>query len=245
MITYGYVHRDIRRNNLEGQLALMKRCGVEEERIFCDYESHNERGQSELEKLLGLSSKEPILKSGDLLLISSLKRLGNNWLEVSERWDRLMELGVYIQVLDMPAISTYPVTSSTEIVQDVVTQLVRYIGKPKRTGRPNVVYPPNWPDIRDKYLAGLCTSGQAAKELKISSVTFFKWVRMYKDKTPGVKSPGQPGPEVVYPSNWPDVRDKYLAGLCTSGQASKELEISPNTFFRWMRIYKNSTNKES
>ena len=34
MITYGYVHRDIRRNNLEGQLALMKRCGVEEERIF-------------------------------------------------------------------------------------------------------------------------------------------------------------------------------------------------------------------
>ena len=72
MITYGYVHRDIRRNNLEGQLALMKRCGVEEERIFCDYESHNERGQSELEKLLGLSSKEPILKSGDLLLISSI-----------------------------------------------------------------------------------------------------------------------------------------------------------------------------
>ena len=130
-----------------------------------------------MEKLLGLSSKEPILKSGDLLLISSLKRLGNNWLEVSERWDRLMELGVYIQVLDMPAISTYPVTSSTEIVQDVVTQLLRYIASPKELAA-QMSFIPQLARYQDKYLAGLCTSGQAAKELKISSVTFFKWVRM-------------------------------------------------------------------
>ena len=78
--TYGYVRVSTHEQNEARQLAAMRKFGVEERNIVT-------------EKLSGKDFNRPLyqrlvkqLRSGDVLVIKSIDRLGRNYTEILEQW---------------------------------------------------------------------------------------------------------------------------------------------------------------
>ena len=126
--TYGYVRVSTHEQNEARQLAAMRRFGVEEKNIVT-------------EKLSGKDFNRPLyqrlvkqLRSGDVLVIKSIDRLGRNYTEILEEWALLTkELCAAVVVLDMPLLDTRQNRDLTgTLIADVVLQLLSYVAQTER-----------------------------------------------------------------------------------------------------------------
>ena len=98
---YGYVRVSSVDQNEERQLIAMKGANVPRENIYTDKQSGKDFNRQSYKEMLGN------LKSGDLLCILSIDRLGRNYEEIQNQWRILTkEKGVDICVLDMPLLDT-------------------------------------------------------------------------------------------------------------------------------------------
>jgi len=101
MATWGYVRVSGADQNYSRQMIVMNEHGIPPERVFAD-------------KMSGKDFERPAWKSlmesvqpGDLLVVSSLDRLGRNYAEILEFWRILTkERGVDIAVIDTPILDT-------------------------------------------------------------------------------------------------------------------------------------------
>ena len=146
------------------------------------------------------------LKSGDVLFIKSIDRLGRNYNEILEQWRIITkEKEVAIVVLDMPLLDTRSNRDLTgTLIADIVLQLLSYVAQTEREfikqrqaediaealarcvkfGRPFMSPPPNLEAVMEDYLAGAFTSREAAKRLEISQTKFLKWYHEKRDGRP-------------------------------------------------------------
>lgn len=161
MAQYGYIRVSSKDQNEHRQLLAMAKAGIQPMRIIVDKQS----GKNFLRpRYLELVRQ---LKPGDLLCIASIDRLGRNYEEIQRQWRILTkEMGVDIQVLDMPLLDTRREKSLPgAFIADLVLQVLAFVAQKERE------------DIRQRQAEGIAAAklrgvrfGPAPKSLPVSEI---------------------------------------------------------------------------
>ena len=140
------------------------------------------------------------LRAGDVLIVTSIDRLGRDYDEIiEERRGITRDKGAHVVVLDMPLLDTRerPGDVTGVLIAGIVLQLLSYVAQVEREsilrrqaegiaaakargvhcGRPAIERPACFARTRDDYLGGRITRGEAALLLGVSVSTFDKWLR--------------------------------------------------------------------
>jgi len=125
---YGYVRVSTKEQNEDRQLIAFKECGRKIDKIFMDKQSGKDFKRTEYQKMIKK------IKSGDVLIIKSIDRLGRNYSEIIEEWRKITKVkGADIIVLDMPILDT---TQNKDLlgtlISDLVLQLLSYVAENER-----------------------------------------------------------------------------------------------------------------
>ena len=128
MTTYGYVRVSAADQNEDRQLDAMNKLNISPAHIFTDKQSGKDFQRPQY---LALTKK---LKSGDLVYIKSIDRLGRNYEEIQNQWRILTkERGVDIAVIDMPLLDT---RNGKDLVgtflADIVLQILSFVAQNER-----------------------------------------------------------------------------------------------------------------
>ena len=126
--TYGYVRVSTADQNIDRQLLEIKKHNVPEPHIYVDRQSGKDFERPQYQKML------QNMKSGDLLYIHSIDRLGRNYVEIQKQWGILTkEIGVDISVLDMPLLNTGNRKDLLgTFVADLVLQILSFVAQNER-----------------------------------------------------------------------------------------------------------------
>ena len=99
--SYGYIRVSAKEQNPERQYVALEEQGIRRNNIFLDKISGKDFERPTYKKLLKK------LKKSDVVVVKSIDRLGRNYGEILEQWRKLTkEIGVDIQVIDMPLLNT-------------------------------------------------------------------------------------------------------------------------------------------
>ena len=188
---YGYVRVSTKEQNIDRQLSCMYAQGLNDKTIFIDKQSGKDFERNEYQKL------KKILKSGDLLIIKSIDRLGRNYDMIIDEWRTLVnDMNVDIQVLDMPLLDTRNEGKNLvgKFISDIVLQILSFVAenerenikkrqaegiriakeKGKHLGRPKLKLPKNFQLIANEYKKKEITLAEALSSLKMNRSTFYK-----------------------------------------------------------------------
>ncbi len=186
--TYGYVRVSTRSQREDRQLAAMREFGVPAEHIVVEKQSGRDFDRPLYLRLVRA------LKSGDVLVVKSIDRLGRNYQEILEQWASLTkEKGVAIVVLDMPLLDTREDRDLTGVlIADIVLQLLSYVAQTEREfirqrqlegiaaakergvrfGRARIPMPASFESLARDWWSGRVTAVQAGRQLGVSRSTF-------------------------------------------------------------------------
>lgn len=126
---YGYIRVSTREQNPERQFLAMQEQRIHKKNIYMDKMSGQDFSRPQYLKLLKR------LKKGDVLVIKSIDRLGRNYREILEQWQKITkEIGADIQVIDMPLLNTnYSHEDLTGVfISDLVLQILAYVAETER-----------------------------------------------------------------------------------------------------------------
>jgi len=125
---YAYVRVSTASQNTDRQVTAMMAQGVPVENIFIDHQSGKDFNRKAYKKLLKR------LKSGDLLIIHELERIGRNYDEILENWRLITKKKMAdIRVLDMPILDTTVHKDLLgTLISDIVLQVLSYGAQKQR-----------------------------------------------------------------------------------------------------------------
>lgn len=129
MNTYAYARVSAKDQNLERQLAAFHSFGIEKNRIFADKKSGKDFERKEYKKMIKK------MKSGDLLVIKSIDRLGRNYDQIIAEWAHITNtIGADILVLDMPLLDTRTKAETLvgKFISDIVLQVLSFVAENER-----------------------------------------------------------------------------------------------------------------
>ena len=128
MSIYGYIWVSSKDQNENRQLIALHKSGVEDHLIYMDKVSGKDFNRPEYKKLVEK------LKSGDLLYIQSIDRLGRNYEEVQNQWRILTKKkNVDICVIDMPLLDTRQGKDLMgTFIADLVLQILSFVAQNER-----------------------------------------------------------------------------------------------------------------
>lgn len=190
---YGYVRVSTKEQNIDRQLVEMYAQGLNDKTIFIDKQSGKDFERDEYQKL------KKKLKSGDLLIIKSIDRLGRNYDMIIYEWRTLVnDMDVDIQVLDMPLLDTRTEGKNLvgKFISDIVLQILSFVAenerenikkrqaegiriakeKGKHLGRPKLKLPKNFTIIANQYKKKEITLAEALSSLKMNRSSFYKYL---------------------------------------------------------------------
>lgn len=193
MKTYGYVRVSSTEQNEDRQrIALVEGKCVAEKNIYMDKQSGKDFERPQYKKLVKR------LRSGDLLYIKSIDRLGRNYKEVQEQWRVLTkEMGVDICVIDMPLLDTRTAKDLMgTFIADLVLQILSFVAESEREnirqrqaegiaaarlkgvhlGRKPKEIPEEFENVKTLWEEGECSATAAARRLGVDFHTLKKWV---------------------------------------------------------------------
>ena len=139
------------------------------------------------------------LKKGDILVVTSIDRLGRDYEEIQNQWRIITkEIRADIVVLDMPLLDTRQTGQDLTgtFVADLVLQILSYVAQTEREntkqrqmegiaaaklrgvqfGRPRKEVPEEFHRLKMEWEQKRIASRAAAKRLGISQDTFLRWV---------------------------------------------------------------------
>lgn len=204
--THGYARVSSKDQNEARQIAALKEYGIADRDIYIDKASGKDFKRPEYQRLLN------VLRKGDLLVVSSLDRLGRNYTEVQEQWRYIVnQLDVDIKVLDMPLLDTRTNGDNidTRFVADLVLQILSYVAQKEREnikerqaqgiayarargkhiGRPKAEYPANWRQVYDLWHNQKKITAKKAMEMTgLKRNTFYKLAGKYEKSKQPLKS---------------------------------------------------------
>ena len=99
--TYGYARVSSTEQNLDRHIEALTAYGVDERHIISDKQSGKTFDRPGYQTL-----KTQLLRSGDVLVIKELDRLGRDYEQIKHEWHDLRQMGIDIVVLDMAVLST-------------------------------------------------------------------------------------------------------------------------------------------
>ena len=187
-IMYGYARVSTRSQKEDRQLAALKDFGVAEERITVEKQSGKNFDRPLYQRLARA------LRSGDVLVIKSIDRLGRNYDEILEQWAYITKTcGAAIVVLDMPLLDTREGRDLTgTLVADIVLQLLSYVAQTEREflrqrqaegiaaakergvrfGPARIPMPEGFDELAEDWKNGYISATEAGRQLGISRKTF-------------------------------------------------------------------------
>ncbi len=127
-MNYGYVRVSTREQNEDRQLLALRRLEIQGKNIFLDKQSGKDFERPQWKRMVRR------LRSGDVLYIKSIDRMGRNYDEILEQWRFLTkEKGVDIVVLDMPLLDTRRGKDLIgQLISDIILQLLSYVAQTER-----------------------------------------------------------------------------------------------------------------
>lgn len=188
---YGYARVSSVGQNLDRQLNELMSLGLDRKRIYTDKESGKDFNRTNYKKLIRK------IKSGDVLYIKSIDRLGRNYNMVLDEWRMLTkEKGIDIVVIDMPLLDTRIEGKNLvgKFIADVVLQVLSFVAENEREnikqrqkegiriakakgikfGRPTIATPFNFMEIANKYKRREITCLEAISSSGLSRGTFYR-----------------------------------------------------------------------
>ncbi len=195
---YGYIRVSSTDQNEERQMVAMREAGVAKARIFVDKQSGKDFERPQYKRLVQR------LRSGDLLYILSIDRLGRDYQEIQNQWRILTkEMGVDICVIDMPLLDTRNGKDLMgTFIADLVLQILSFVAQSEREsirlrqaqgiaaakargvsfGRPAIILPGDFPQIVQAWDGGKLNVHQAARLCCMSEATFYRRSREFRTK---------------------------------------------------------------
>lgn len=129
-VVYGYVRVSTANQNEQRQIKKMIELGVDKKHIYIDKASGKNLDRAAYRALL---SK---LKAGDSIIFDSLDRLGRNYFDIVNEWQRLTrEKGVHLKCLDLEFFDSKKFSEMGAIgvcVEDMLLSLLAYVAQTER-----------------------------------------------------------------------------------------------------------------
>ena len=200
-LTFAYARVSSKDQNLSRQLERFRELGIDDRCIFQDKQSGKDFNRSGYQALLSM------LREGDVVYVTSIDRLGRNYNEIRQEWERITkEKKADIVVLDMPLLDTREKTDLTgTFVADLVLQILSYVSAKERENiktrqaegiaiaKAEGKYkgrPPIQPDkekfeklYQEVFMETTRTAVSAMAELGVKPNTFYTWKKQYETKT--------------------------------------------------------------
>ncbi|MCI6669008.1 MAG: recombinase family protein [Romboutsia timonensis] len=210
--TYGYIRVSTKEQNLDRQRVALEDYGVEAKNIVEDKlsgKNFNREGY--------LYLKNTLLREGDTLVIKELDRLGRNYEMIKEEWSSLVEMGVNIEIIDMPILNTKEKSSlEKNLISNIVFEILAYISQQERD------------KIRQRQAEGIAAMPTAEIDGKLKKVS-------KKTMNPIGR------PELSYPKNWVGVYKRWKSEdkdiKITARKAMQELNLAKTSFYNLVRRY--------
>ena len=198
---YGYARVSSTDQNEERQMVALAEAGVSEKNIFMDKQSGKSFDRPQYKKLVKK------LKSGDLLYVLSIDRLGRNYEEIQNQWRVITkEIGADICVLDMPLLDTRQGKDLMgTFIADLVLQILSFVAQSEREnikkrqeqgiaaakakgvrfGRPEIPVPDNFDKLVKDWEKKRISFEEILKLCNMSEATFYRKLREYRIKKGG------------------------------------------------------------
>ena len=142
------------------------------------------------------------LRAGDLVIVHSIDRFGRNYKQICNEWEALVNMGVDIQVLDMPVLNTRDNQNGLtgSLITDIVLKLLSYVAERERMniktrqsegiasakqrgvkfGRPKAEIPKDFIRAYELYQNGLIKVKDVMSMCNIAKSTFYKYSESIK-----------------------------------------------------------------
>ena len=178
------------------QLDELLAFGISPSNIYIDKQSGKDFNRASYRRMY------KALKSGDLLVVKSIDRLGRNYHEIQEEWRKITKKkGADIIVLDMPLLDT---TKSKDLlgtfIADLVLQLLSFVAENERInirqrqkegiaaakrrgvrfGRPPIETPDNFEENYELWKNKKLPAKEAAENCNLPLWSFYKKARERK-----------------------------------------------------------------
>ncbi len=198
MKIYGYVRVSSTDQNEDRQMLALHKQNIAEKNIYIDKLSGKDFNRPAYKKLI----KE--LKSGDLLYILSIDRLGRNYEEIQNQWRVLTkEIGADLCVIDMPLLDTRQGKDLMgTFIADLVLQILSFVAQNEREnirkrqlqgiaaakakgvrfGRPEKGLPPEFISLIREWEEKKIDLNTILEMCKISESTFYRRLREHRIK---------------------------------------------------------------
>lgn len=195
---YGYARVSSRDQNEDRQLIALNKFAEEQAPdkniiIYTDKQSGKDFNRKAYRKLCRR------LKAHDVLVVTSIDRLGRNYSEILEEWRTLTKRKeCHIVVLDMPLLDTRSNKDLTgTLIADIVLELLSYVAETERAfirkrqaegiaaarergvkfGRAAIQKPADFEEVLALYREGKISTRKAGERMGVSHTTFIKWVK--------------------------------------------------------------------
>ena len=193
--TFAYIRVSTREQNENRQLDSLKGLTIDE--IIIEKASgKNFVGRQKYQQM------KAQLRAGDLVIVKSIDRFGRNYAEICKEWESIINMGVDIQVLDMPILNTRDNQNGLtgRLITDIVLKLLGYVAEREREniktrqregidsalargvkfGRPTSEIPKDFIRCYELYKQGLIKVKDVMSMCKIGRSTFFKYAQSIK-----------------------------------------------------------------
>jgi len=202
MNTYAYVRVSSINQHTDRQILAMNELKIPQENIFIDKQSGVNFDRPSYKKLIKK------LKTGDLLVIKELDRLGRDYEEIQNQWRIITKKGVDIFVSDMPILDTrkYKNLIGT-LITDIFLQILSFVCQNEHSairkrqaegisaakargvkfGRPKIEVPDNFGKLVKKWKKKKLELPELLKKCGMSERTFYRRLREYQAIEPKTK----------------------------------------------------------
>lgn len=202
---FGYCRISSKEQNLDRQVIAIKdycksnNIEINERDIITDRASGKDFNRDGYRLL-----REQLLRSGDILIVKELDRLGRNMEQIKEEWQQLQKRGIDIIVIDNPILNTNNKSDLEKtLISNIVFELLSYMAEKERAkikqrqregiqalkdknngkgiGRPKIEYPNDWEVIYKEWKDGKITATKSMQQLGLKRNTFYRLVKQYEE----------------------------------------------------------------
>ena len=199
-MNYGYARVSTINQNLDRQIDELHKAGLLDSQIYVDKESGKDFNRTNYKKLLKK------VKSGDVLFVKSIDRLGRNYNMILDEWRILTkEKDIDIVVIDMPLLDTRIKGKNLvgKFIADVVLQVLSFVAENEREtmrqrqeegikmaklrgvrfGRPPTPTPDDFDNIVKLYKEKKITVLNAIEMSGLTRGTFYRKLKILDDRS--------------------------------------------------------------
>lgn len=194
---YGYARVSTKDQCVDRQFKALEDSGIRKGCIYVDKASGEDFNRRNYLRLFRR------LRSGDELFVKSIDRLGRNYDEIIEQWNKITkEKEANIVVLDCPLLDTRKHVNGVtgKFIADLVLQILSYVAQVEREnihqrqmegirvarqrgvvfGRSKIEIPDDFYAVATRWQRGQVNLREGAEMLSVSHTTFSKWLHARK-----------------------------------------------------------------